>query len=87
VEARISRQRREELAEEEVEQVAYEPSLPTRPPLARSPHEAARAALAQGAGNHAVSRILARDPPKTVVKHKTGKEVDVALDASRTSSR
>jgi hypothetical protein len=82
VETRISRRRREELAEDEQEQIAYEPSLPARPPLARSPHEAARAALAYGAGNHAVTRILARDPPKTIVKHKTGKEVDVALDAS-----
>jgi hypothetical protein len=82
VDTRISRRRREELAEDEQEQIAYEPSLPARPPLARSPHEAARAALAYGAGNHAVTRILARDPPKTVVKHKTGKEVDVALDAS-----
>jgi hypothetical protein len=67
--------------------IAYEPSLPTGQRLGRSTRNvAARAALAQGYGNQAVTRILARDenPTLEVVKkgHKTGAEIDAALDAS-----
>jgi hypothetical protein len=65
----------------EVPQIAYEPGGQ----LNRS--VAARAALAQGYGNQAVGRILARDPNPELeavkkVGHKTGAEVDTALDAS-----
>jgi hypothetical protein len=67
------------------EQIAYEPALPAQ--LARSPFAAAHAALALGAGNQAVARILAREPNPELeavkkVGHKTGKEIDTALDAS-----
>jgi hypothetical protein len=80
LEAKIRRRRLEELAEEQKRApIAYEPA---RPPLARSREEAARAALLRGYGNHAVTRILARNPPATTVAHKTGAEVDAALDAS-----
>jgi hypothetical protein len=65
----------------EVPQIAYEPGgQPNR-------SVAARAALARGYGNQAVGRILARDPNPELeavkkVGHKTGAEVDTALDAS-----
>jgi hypothetical protein len=70
----------------EVPQIAYEPALPGGTRLARSRSDAAHAALARGYGNQAVGRILARDenPSLEVVKkgHKTGAEIDAALDAS-----
>ena len=83
---------RRRLLEEDEEQlpdrpapIAYEPSLPTSAQLARSPEAAA--ALRLGAGNQAVARILARTPNPELeavkkVGHKTGKEIDAALDAS-----
>ena len=69
----------------EVSQIAYEPTLSNGARLSRT--AAAQVALARGYGNQAVSRILARDPNPaleavTKVGHKTGAEVDTALDAS-----
>ncbi len=69
----------------EVSQIAYEPALPNGARLSRS--TAAQVALARGYGNQAVSRILARDPNPELeavkkVGHKTGAEVDTALDDS-----
>jgi len=81
METRITRRRPEEVADHLKDAAAHEPSVPSRP-LARSRDEAARLALMRGYGNHAVGRILARDPPTTKVEHKTGAEVDAALDAS-----
>ena len=83
----------EQAAAPEAPAIAYEPTLLGDARLGRSNQEAARVSLARSAqrgyGNHAVSRILARDPnpeleaaKKPAVGHKTGAEVDAALDAS-----
>ncbi len=69
-------------SEDEAPQIAYEPTLP---PLNRS--SAASLALAGGYSNQAVARMLARTPNPELeavkkVGHKTGKEIDTALDAS-----
>ena len=90
MQTQTGRLRRGESADETAErvpeppQIAYEPTQVARATVGRTHNAAtaARAALAGGYGNQAVVRILARDPPTTVVKHKTGAEVDAALDAS-----
>ena len=71
----------------EAPQIAYEPALPERRSAAPAAPPRRRSALARGYGNQAVSRILARDPNPALeavkkVGHKTGAEVDAALDAS-----
>ena len=78
----------------EPERVDAAPTTPMAPLLLRDQrvHEprmaSVRASLARaaqaGSGNHALSAMLMRDPPASPPKvaHKTGKEVDDALDAS-----
>jgi hypothetical protein len=75
----------DEVEEPAPPQIAFEPALPNASRLSRS--TAAQVALARGYGNQAVSRILAREPnpaleAATKVGHKTGAEIDTALDAS-----